>query len=118
MAGATVTVANNGPVRISGEFVIKDAQGVSLMSLDGRASPSVAVGSRATSRFAMGPTIVLAFSPSVRRAHCHLHLHRRAARRLLSDCIRRSHRVGQASPPYIFCGERPPHPRGEEALQQ
>ena len=27
MAGATVTVANNGPVRISGDFVIKDAQG-------------------------------------------------------------------------------------------
>ncbi len=27
MAGATVGVANNGPLRISGEFVIKDAQG-------------------------------------------------------------------------------------------
>jgi CDGSH-type Zn-finger protein len=27
MAGTTVTVANNGPVRISGDFVIKDAQG-------------------------------------------------------------------------------------------
>ena len=27
MAGATVTVANNGPVRISGDFVIKDAEG-------------------------------------------------------------------------------------------
>jgi len=27
MAGATVTVANNGPVRISGDLVIMDAQG-------------------------------------------------------------------------------------------
>ena len=27
MPGGTVTVANNGPLRISGEFVIKDAQG-------------------------------------------------------------------------------------------
>ena len=33
MAGATVTVANNGPVRISGDFVIKDAEG-GVMSLD------------------------------------------------------------------------------------
>jgi len=27
MAGSTVTVANNGPLRITGEFVVKDAEG-------------------------------------------------------------------------------------------
>lgn len=27
MAGATVTVANNGPLRITGEFTVKDAEG-------------------------------------------------------------------------------------------
>ena len=39
MAGATVTVANNGPVRISGEFVIKDAQGREF-NVSGRESVS------------------------------------------------------------------------------
>lgn len=39
MAGSTVTVANNGPLRITGEFVIKDAEGREF-STPGRESVS------------------------------------------------------------------------------